>query len=598
MDIRLINSTIEWKAFIPQLLDSNEIGFDVETRGLYGDILTVGLSPVYRTAVVVPIFHKDSLLDGREVLQTLREIILHSGKHIVGHNLSYDLVCLAQQTEGSPVWDLKACDSMAYHFMLDENVQDRKLSTLVEEFTDIEQYKDSVDIENLAETSLEDIAEYNGLDAIAPMVAGRSIRHALYDSGYGSDLLEKLFMKIIPFTSAMQFNGLKIDEDVLDEEEDKERENNAKCLEAAKEFAPEVNLNSPKQLAKLIYEDFGCSVPDIKGAMGVSHPSTAEKIIQRIRPKHPFVEALLDYRKSTRQLSHYFEKTRECMDSSGFVHPEYYVIKSAFGGTVSGRLSAKNPAVQTFSKSPVRRAYVSRNPGGVLIGIDGAQMELRYAAQLSGDEALLNTFRSGQDPHQATADLVETSRHIGKTINFAGIYGVTAKGLHENAGLSMSLAKDVVGRLKEAWSGLYDFLDKVRFFLIHNQRINTPYGRWRRLDGASIYDGIGRYKLREGANFIVQSVASDIVQLLGWHLWQQGLMPVLSNHDGLMFDVRPQDVEEALDKMRQGVLYLPKLIKGGLNIDLEVPYVFDVKIGENWLEVEKETYRRFSTNGS
>ena len=593
--ITLVNTGAEWEQFKKDILQYKEICFDLETKGLYGDILCISVSWKNREAYVIPVWHKDGLLEPQEVLAFFRKTLLQRPILLIGHNICYDIVCLARQTGGESEFSCEATDSMAYHFMLDENAPDRTLDFLTKEYTEYGNYKKEINVKAIANMDIEDVVEYSGLDAITPSLAAKAIRNELYQKGYGSPHMEKFFKRIYPFVSAMETNGMKVDIDILEEEKRKEEDNNAQLMDKAQSFSPEVNLASPKQLSEFIYKDLGCSVPNVKGAEGNLYPSTAEKYLKLIRPRHPFLQALLDSRKSTRQLTHYFGKTEQFLTPEGYVHPQYFVVKSSWGGTVSGRFSVKDPAVQTFSKSPVRTAYVSRHKDGVLIGIDGAQMELRYAAQLSGDETLCETFRGGLDPHQATADLVEQPRSIGKLINFAGIYGVTASGLHEKAGLSRAESVRTVAQLKKAWSGLYEYIDKVKFFIIHNQRVNTPYGRWRRLPGANIYDGIGRYKIREGVNFIVQSVASDIVQLLGWDLWKKGLTPILSNHDGLMFDVKPQDVGVCLDKMDQSVLSLPMLVKEVLDLDLIIPFKFDVKLGKNWLEVEEETYRSFST---
>lgn len=602
MNITLINDPNEWAELRGRLSKTKAVSFDLETDGLYGEILIASFSLTRDTAYVVPIYHKGGKLDGRKILLSLRQILLNRDVVLIGQNIIYDVTCLARQTGGGFPFKCKLEDSMNYDFMLNEEKLHRDLGTLVKNhLPNADEYKETIDNSKIAEYDLEEVVEYSGLDAIYPPAIIRSIREKLEKRGQRSERLEEYFRIVTPFAAAMQTYGFKIDMEVLNEEYNKEKESNAELLAKAQSFNLDLNLKSWMQLSRFIYEDLKCPVPAMDKVLAKNGmPKTDEKTLQRIHPRHPFIEVLLDYRKSTRQLSHYFVKTLEYTTLDGFVHPEYYVIKSLFGGTVSGRLAAKNPAVQTFSKSPIRKAYVSRyGDGGTLVGIDGNQMELRCLAHQSQDPTMLSTFRSGKDPHQATADLVGTSRQVGKIINFAGVYGVTPKGLHEQSEVSLSDAIKIVDTLKEAWKVAYEYIDKVKFFIIHNQYVDTPYGRYRRLKGASIYDGIGRYKLREGVNFVVQSVASDMVQLLGAHLWKELhplAVPILSNHDGLLFDCRLQDVVEVLDKMGECVVQFPKLIEEVLGIELTLPFVFEAKIGPNWLDVEKETIRSFSTH--
>lgn len=223
--------------------------------------------------------------------------------------------------------------------------------------------------------------------------------------------------------------------------------------------------------------------------------------------------------------------------------------------------------------------------------VDASQAELRVATVFSGDRTLHDIFTGGVDPHQATADLCGVDRQVGKTINFASIYGVTWWGLVEKAGLSESLAKRVAKTIKKEWSGLYSYFDEVKKQAVRAGEVSTPYGRWRRVPGAEPSTPRGRMLLREAANFVIQAPASDFVQTLGAHLAHalEGLaVPILSNHDGLYFDVFDRDrLQDVVSIILTGLERFPILIDEVFGVELTVPFEWDMKTGPNLQEMKE-----------
>jgi DNA polymerase-1 len=234
---------------------------------------------------------------------------------------------------------------------------------------------------------------------------------------------------------------------------------------------------------------------------------------------------------------------------------------------------------------------------GYILDLDGDQMELRVGGHLSKDPTLLGIFRSGKDPHQATADLCKVIRSIGKAINFGAIYDISINGLVQKMGLPKERASFVYHTLKEQWGALYAYQKKTALEACSYGRVSTPYGRWRRVRGATPSTPEGAFLIREAQNFKLQAMASDIVQLLGSKVYValEGLaLPVMSNHDGITFDIKKKNLERVLDIFEEEVKCFPDTLRDILSIDMTLPLDFSVKYGVDWLNQEKLDYK-FST---
>lgn len=224
-----------------------------------------------------------------------------------------------------------------------------------------------------------------------------------------------------------------------------------------------------------------------------------------------------------------------------------------------------------------------------MVDVDASQMELRYAAWESKDPVLRSVFLEGLDPHQATADLCGVSRSFGKTINFASIYGASI-GKLVALGLPKKIAKKVKYTLDNEWRVLYDYFGRIERAVVRDGYTKTPYGRTRRLLGATPSTDTGQFLLREGKNFRIQAPASDIVQLLGvWMLrnYRRNALPTMTNHDGLTFDLLDKEnLNEMLDTMQEAISTFPDFLHDVLGLEFDIPLEFTVEVGHNWLDKE------------
>ena len=604
VDVMLIESEDDLAWILDRVATADVIGLDIETIHFRPKILTIGLcfpEDSKTEAFVIPIHHPESTHpDPQGILEHFRKHVLERNCLIVGQNIKYDLGRMARATGGDCAFRCRADDAMLYHYMLDENARVRNLDHFARRYTNLRDYKSDIDGGDLINTPLDVVAKYNGKDAIAPILVIDKLKKELEHYGYYSQNLVEFNRRLAPYVAALEANGMAIDLQRLDT---CDRSYRAKIGLAKKKLylhCPEdLNLNSPKQLGKFIFEDLGLKPPDVRGALTpTGQPSTRDDILAQMKP-HPFIETLRSYRSSVKVRGSYITNLKENVESDGVAYPNYFYTKIEFGsadmgssggGTTSSRLSAKNPAVQTIPVGElVRSAYVSRYPGGLLLSLDASQMELRYGAWWSGDPTLRAACEG--DPHQATADLCGVSRQQGKRINFACLYGTTVKGLMTNAGLDKGIATKVNNTVRKSWSVLFNKFDEIETLALNVGEACTPYGRWRRTPQADLHTTVGRHLILALKNYMIQSPASDLCQLLGWRLMKemQGVgLVITSTHDSVMMDVHPRWNRAANTAIK-------RVIEDGtwkqdaldiLGLDLDFPFEFELKSGPNWLEQE------------
>jgi len=499
-----------------------------------------------------------------------------------------------------------ADDSMNYHYMLNEHSPTRSLDFLVKTYTDLGTYKSEVDRTNLVNEELRAVAKYNGIDAYAPIAVIESLKGSLKAEGVYSEQAIELFRRLTPYIACIEACGFKIDrERILHVEADLVL-NNHQIQQELSAIAPGVNLNSPSQLSDFLFSSSGLNlpVPDMKDILNEDgRPSTRKQVLEKV--DHPITELLRSFKQNQKVLG-YIRSTKgksilENLEDDGFVYPEYYLVKRESRGESSGsvsRIAVKYPPLQNIPRdSEVRSVGVSRyGDEGVLVELDGSQMELRWGAVVSEDPVLMSVFKNREDIHATTASFCGVSRDApgginGKNINFGLLFGISIHGLVDRFNLSKHKAQQIDSVLKEKYAGVFEYLKQVKATATQEGRVRTEYGMWRRVPGANPIDPKGRALLREAANYVIQRPASDMVQLLGWWLMLEldGIaLPVMTSHDGLLWDLPRDNLEKTLDIMREGVAHFPTLVKEVLDVDLKgVPFEFDFQVGSNWKNKKK-----------
>ena len=351
------------------------------------------------------------------------------------------------------------------------------------------------------------------------------------------------------------------------------------------------NLNAPQQLAKVLFEDLRLPV----GKRTKTGYSTDADTLEALREKHPIVGLILEHRQLSKLKSTYVDALPQLVDPlSGRVH-------TSFGqaSTATGRLSSSNPnlmniPIRTELGQRIRRAFKASRPGHVMVSADYSQIELRIAAHLSGDPMLLGAFAAGQDIHTATAAAVfkipiesvdPNQRRLAKVANFGSIYGQGEYGLSQQLGITGDVAREFLAQYWSTYSGLKEYLDKVRRQAREEGVVVSATGRRRAIPDLRSPN----FQLRSAAermaiNFPMQSLAADIIKIAMVRLQREieadhieGRM-LLQVHDELLFEVP----ETELDRFAETV---PRIMTGAY--ELETGIEVEAKVGPNWADMRK-----------
>ena len=350
----------------------------------------------------------------------------------------------------------------------------------------------------------------------------------------------------------------------------------------------EFNINSPKQLSVVLFEEL--KLPVLKRTK--TGCSTDEDVLQRLAAQHALPATILKYRELAKLKSTYVDAL------PALVSPETGRLHASFNQTVAatGRLSSSNPNVQnipirTELGRQIRRAFVSRWPDGRLVAADYSQIELRVLAHLSGDEALAEAFRTGQDVHRSTAAQVfhvapeavtDDQRAAAKTINFGIVYGMTSFGLSKELGVDVPQAEQFITQYFQRYPTVKRYLERS---LAETRRLGycTTLHQRRRYIPQVLSENpqVRQFAERTAINAPIQGSAADIIKVamlrIHEHLAASGLraLMVLQVHDELVFDVPAGEVEAVRALVTEQMTAA---------CALSVPVQVHVNDGRNWLE--------------
>ena len=399
-------------------------------------------------------------------------------------------------------------------------------------------------------------------------------------------------MPLIEVLASMEHEGVKVDTAALVEYG---RELNAQMLkveEEARQLAeePELNLSSPRQIGVVLYEKLRLD-PRAKKNSRDNYP-TDEETLQALAWKHPLVDKILEFRGLKKLISTYIEPFQQLVDPvDGKIHTTFTQALTATGRLSSLKPNLQNIPVRTAQGQQIRKAFVPSHKGGYIVSADYSQIELRIMAHLSGDEGMIEDFRSGHDIHAATAakiykvpvdEVTREQRSHAKTANFGIIYGISAFGLSQRLGISRTESKALIDQYFENYRGVKAYIDRAVAQCRETGYVETVFHRKRYLpDINSRNFNMRQFAERNAVNAPIQGSAADIIKLAMVAVWrkmkEEGLASrmVLQVHDELVFDVVPQELERVMELAREQMENVCKLA---------VPLIAECGSGSNWLE--------------
>ena len=345
------------------------------------------------------------------------------------------------------------------------------------------------------------------------------------------------------------------------------------------------NLNSTQQLGEVLFEEM--NLPH--GKKTSKGYSTSVEVLEGLRFDAPeIIEPLLRYRQLTKLNSTYVEGLLRLVDGKGRVHSTFDQTATATGRISSSEPNLQNIPVRTEEGREIREAFLPRE-GWVLLDADYSQIELRLMAHFSGDPALIDAFRKGEDIHARTASeifdvppewVTPELRSRAKAVNFGLIYGISGFGLSRNTGVSRKEAAAFIEKYFRTYPGVKRFMDRTAAEGADRGYAETLMGRRRYLpELKSPKAPIREFGKRAAMNTPVQGTAADIIKLamvrIDRALREAGLQSrlILQVHDELLLECPPEEAEQAAVLLREAM-------EGA--ITLSVPLVAEVHRGQNW----------------
>ena len=319
----------------------------------------------------------------------------------------------------------------------------------------------------------------------------------------------------------------------------------------------EFNLNSPKQLADILFNKLNLSVKGVKKTNG-GQVSTSAQALESMRGKFEIVDLILQYREVAKLKSTYIDSLPTLMDKNGRIHTTYQQNIAA-----TGRLSSVDPNLQNIPARgelgrQIKNCFVAPE-GRTLLICDYSQIELRLAAHLSQDRAMLEIFRQNIDFHTATAqrvygvspeEVTKEMRSFAKTINFGILYGMGATSLAQNLKIKRAEAQIFLDKYRQAYPELNDYMESLKQFARKHGYAQTEYGRIRDLSNIDIRNPRNQALLdRIAVNMPIQGLQADIIKLamikIDEYLREnQDIYMILQVHDELVFEVKTDKADQ------------------------------------------------------
>ena len=363
----------------------------------------------------------------------------------------------------------------------------------------------------------------------------------------------------------------------------------AACSQMAGTTVKPINLNSTQQLGDLLFEQM--KLPH--GKKTSRGYSTSAEVLENLRDVAPeVIDPLLRYRQLTKLNSTYIEGLLRLTGTHGRVHSTFDQVATATGRISSSEPNLQNIPVRTEEGREIRQAFLPAN-GWVLLDADYSQIELRLMAHVSGDDAMLDAFRTGQDvPARTASEIFEvplsevdgTLRSRAKAVNFGLIYGISAFGLSRNTGVTQQEARTFISRYFAKYPGVKRFMDTAAEDGAVNGYALTLMGRRRYLPELQSANAMTReFGKRAAMNTPVQGTAADIIKLamvrVHEALKREGLRSrlILQVHDELLLECPPEEVAQAARILQSAMESV---------IELRVPLSAEVHQGANWAEAK------------
>ena len=518
------------------------------------------------------------------------EPVFASASEKVGHNLKFDLSVL--RWRGISVHG-KLFDTMVAHSLI-EPEQRHGLEFLSEAYLGYSPTKTASEAKeeqlSLGDVASDKIAErtteaadvaWQLRAALEPLLKQKAQERVFYD----------IEAPLISVLVDMEYEGVRVDSTALAEfaaQLSGEMQAAEKTIHqlAGREF----NVASPRQLGEILFDVLKLSGNAKKTKSG--QYATDEQTLAALAPDHEIVQRLLEHRGATKLKSTYADALPLAIwPKTGRIHTTYNQVATATGRLNSVNPNLQNIPIRTERGQEIRKAFVPRGEGFVLLSADYSQIELRIIAGLSREAGLLEAFRLGVDVHTATAakvfgvtpeEVTPAMRSKAKMVNFGIAYGISAFGLSQRLNIPRAEAAEIIGQYFAQFPGIREFMDGTIRFAREHGYVETVMGRRRYVRDINSSNATVRASAERNAiNAPIQGTAADMIKLAMVNIHRELVRRKLKTrmllqvHDELVFDLCVAEEKEVLplveEKMKTAIL-------------LDVPIEVEMGTGKTWLE--------------
>jgi DNA polymerase-1 len=568
------------------------------TSCMRSTLIGIVFSTAARHARYVPVGHEGfaggASLSRVPALDVLRAVLEDADVAKVGHDLKADAVVLSSY--GVALAGLQF-DTMLASYLIDATRSSQDLEPTVLEqlgykaLTQEEICGKGIKALPFAQVPVEGLLDYAGERADLAFQLATKLEPMLRELEL-ERVYRDLELPLVPILADLERVGVRLDARVLAAQAslvDKELNDRSASIYAL--AGEEFNINSPKQLAEILFDKM--KLPVVKRTGASRAPSTAVEVLEELALAHDLPRLILEWRALAKLKGTYIDALPQ------LIHPETGRVHTSFNQAVAatGRLSSSDPNLQnipirTEIGREIRRAFIAE-PGCQLISADYSQIELRVLAHLSEDETLIAAFARGDDIHDRTAMKVfgehsglspHELRRRAKIINYALLYGKTAFTLAKDIGVPQEAAQEFIDAYFAGFPRVRGFIEKTLADARQTGMVKTLFGRRRPVPELTSKN----FQIRSAAervavNLPIQGTAADILKraMIDVHAALARSHPkarmILTVHDELLFEAPVNQTDDVAAVVRDSMSHA---------VALRVPLDVDVGVGENWKDAK------------
>ncbi|MEK6373791.1 MAG: DNA polymerase I [Acidobacteriota bacterium] len=567
------------------------VWFESTTPDGFDELMAASLSVKPGESLIVPIAAN---VGGNAEISDALKRLLASHKLFVAHDVKQQFRRLA--ANGWPL-PRRFADTMITSYVINPGLPSHALGNIARDRlkVDILSRKDVAKTaplfalsHEIGATALGPLNQYLGEKSDVTVALKRLLEPKL---SVDADLLkvyETIELPLIPILTRMERRGIRIDVPLL------RTMSNSMGVQLADlekriyaEAGTEFNINSPQQLAHILFEKL--QYPVAKKTKGTKAYSTSVDVLEELAKYYVVPQLILQHRELHKLKSTYIDALPQLVAGDGRVHTSFNQAVAATGRLSSSDPNLQNIPIRTELGREIRKAFVA-DDGNVLLAADYSQVELRILAHISQDESLIETFRRGADIHRATAskmfnipedELTHDQRRAAKTINFGVLYGMSAFRLSNELNISGSQAKDWIEAYFSRYPKIQEYLDRTLDEARKSGKVTTLFGRVRYIPEIHNKSFTVRGNAeRMATNAPIQGTAADILKLAMIAL-EQNLPPdakmLLTVHDEIVIEVaaaRAEDVAGIVKETMENIY------------PLAVPLAVDTHWGPRWYDAK------------